>query len=77
MTEGTPPDRRTRRRRATTAQHTPAPSERALRDLAGATPSQVGVQGALRARDVNRPTPADLAEAERDVQIVRRNWRPA
>jgi hypothetical protein len=30
----------------------------------------------LRARDVNRPTEEDLAEAERDVAIVRRNWQP-
>ncbi|WP_375493545.1 hypothetical protein [uncultured Jatrophihabitans sp.] len=53
-----------------------AGGERALRDLAGAGSSQLGVQGALRARDVNRPSTDDLAEAERDVQIVRRNWRP-
>jgi hypothetical protein len=36
----------------------------------------VGVEGALRARDVNRPTAAELAEAERTVVIVRRNWKP-
>jgi hypothetical protein len=34
------------------------------------------VSGALRARDVNRPTEADLAEAEREVAIVRRYWKP-
>jgi hypothetical protein len=39
--------------------------------------SQVGVSGALRARDVNRPTEQDLADAERDVVIVHRNWKPA
>jgi hypothetical protein len=47
-----------------------------LRDIVGAGRSQVGVSGALRARDVNRPTEDDLAEAERDVAIVRRNWKP-
>lgn len=51
-------------------------SERGLRDLVGAGRSQLGVSGALRARDVNRPTEDDLAEAERDVVIVRRNWKP-
>jgi hypothetical protein len=50
--------------------------ERGLRDIVGAGRSQVGVSGALRARDVNRPTADDLAEAERDVVIVRRNWKP-
>ncbi|MDT4981265.1 MAG: hypothetical protein QOG07_3144, partial [Pseudonocardiales bacterium] len=39
--------------------------------------SQLGVSGALRGRDVNRPTEDDIAEAERDVVIVRRNWKPA
>jgi hypothetical protein len=34
------------------------------------------VSGALRARDVNRPTDDDLVEAERNVVIVRRNWKP-
>jgi hypothetical protein len=34
------------------------------------------VSGALRARDVARPGPAELAEAERSVQLVRRQWQP-
>jgi len=51
-------------------------NERGLRDLAGSGRSMLGVDGALRARDVNRPTEDDLAEAERDVVIVRRHWRP-
>jgi hypothetical protein len=50
--------------------------ERSLRDIVGAGRSQVGVSGALRARDVNRPTDEDLAEAEREIDIVRRNWQP-
>jgi hypothetical protein len=53
-----------------------ASAERGLRDIVGAGRSQLGVSGALRARDVNRPTAQDLAEAERDVDIVRRNWKP-
>jgi len=53
-----------------------ASGERGLRDLVGAGRSQVGVSGALRARDVNRPTDDDLAEAERDLVIVRRHWKP-
>jgi len=51
-------------------------TERGLRDLVGAGRSQLGVDGALRARDVNRPTEQDLAEAEQEVVIVRRNWKP-
>jgi len=46
-------------------------------DIIGGGTSQLGVSGALRGRDVNRPTEDDLAEAERDVVIVRRNWTPA
>ncbi len=52
-------------------------NERGLRDLVGSGPSQLGVSGALRGRDVNRPTQQDIAEAERDLQIVRRNWQPS
>ncbi|MDT0260467.1 hypothetical protein [Jatrophihabitans lederbergiae] len=51
-------------------------SEHGWRDLAGNTPSQVGVQGALRARDVARPRPEDVAAAERDVVVIRRQWQP-
>jgi hypothetical protein len=52
------------------------PSERGLRDLVGAGPSQLGPVRAMRARDANRPTAADLAEAEQDLAIVRRHWKP-
>jgi hypothetical protein len=52
------------------------PAERGLRDLVGAGKSQLGVSGALRGRDVNRPTEQDLAEAEQNVVIVRRHWQP-
>jgi hypothetical protein len=50
--------------------------ERGLRDLVGAGRSQLGVSGALRGRDVNRPTDEDIAEAEEKVVLVRRNWKP-
>ncbi len=50
--------------------------DRGLRELVGNTPSQLGPVGALRGRDVNRPTEDDLAAAERDVVVVRRHWTP-
>jgi hypothetical protein len=53
------------------------PGEHGLADLVGGGRSQLGVSGALRGRDVNRPTDDDIAEAERDIVIVRRNWKPA
>ena len=52
-----------------------ASADRGLREIVGAGPSQLGVSGALRGRDVKRPTADDLAAAERDVVIVRRHWR--
>jgi hypothetical protein len=51
-------------------------AERGWRDLAGNTPSQVGVDGALRARDVARPESEHLERAEREVLVVRRQWQP-
>jgi len=53
-----------------------AEGERNLRGIVGPGSSQVGVVGAMRARDAARPTAADLAEAERDVVIVRRHYVP-
>ena len=50
--------------------------ERGLRGLVGSGSSQVSVGAALRARDAARPTEADLAEAEQNLSIVRRNWLP-
>lgn len=52
------------------------PNEHGLRDLVGAGRSQLGVSGALRGRDVNRPTEQDVAEAEESLVIVRRHWQP-
>jgi hypothetical protein len=51
-------------------------TERGLRDIVGAGPSQLGPVRAMRARDANRPTAADLAKAEQEVELVRRNWKP-
>jgi hypothetical protein len=51
-------------------------SERGLRGLVGSGSSQVSVSAALRARDGSRPSDEDLAEADRDLTIVRRNWLP-
>jgi len=53
-----------------------ADSERGLRGLVGSGPTQVGVQAAMRARDASRPTEEELAAADADVVIVRRNWQP-
>ena len=65
-TEAKPPNKRRRT----------DPTERGLRDLVGAGPSQLGPVRAMRARDANRPTAEDLTEAEQDVAIVRRHWKP-
>jgi hypothetical protein len=50
--------------------------ERGLRGLVGSGSSQVSVGAALRARDAARPTDAQLADAEQNLAIVRRNWTP-
>jgi len=54
----------------------PRDAEGGLRELIGGGKSQLGVDKALRGRDVNRPTDADLDAAERDIAIVRRHWTP-
>jgi hypothetical protein len=51
-------------------------AERGLRGLVGSGSSQVSVGAALRARDAARPTEAQLAEADQNLPIVRRNWTP-
>jgi hypothetical protein len=43
--------------------------------LTGGGPSIVGVSGGMRARDVSRPRPKDLARAEKTV-VVKRNESP-
>jgi hypothetical protein len=51
-------------------------TERGLRGLVGSGSSQVSIGAALRARDAARPADADLAEAEKRLVVVRRNWVP-
>ena len=46
-----------------------------LDHLAGGGGSRTGEAGATRAREVSRPTPADLARAERTV-VLKRAYRP-
>lgn len=40
-----------------------------MQGLTGSGRSRVGVQGAMRARDVSRPSAEDIAEAERTVIV--------
>jgi len=47
--------------------------ESAAAVLSGTGPSQLGISGSMRARDVSRPTDDDVAEAERLVQV---SYRP-
>jgi hypothetical protein len=47
--------------------------ERGSGGLAGGGPSQLGAEGAMRARDVSRPTDADVEKAEASVEI---SYRP-
>ncbi|WP_438865781.1 hypothetical protein [Paractinoplanes atraurantiacus] len=51
-------------------------AERGLRGLVGSGSSQVSVTAALRARDAARPTDEQLADADANLTIVRRNWVP-
>jgi hypothetical protein len=62
--------------RPTTRRRRGDPSERGLRDLVGSGPSQLGPVKAMRARDLNRPTDEDLADAQENVVLVRRHWKP-
>jgi hypothetical protein len=65
---GPAPKRKSRSRRTD--------AERSLRGIVGAGSSQVGVVGAMRARDAARPTAEELAAAERDLVIIRRHYVP-
>jgi hypothetical protein len=47
------------------------PDDRALDRLADRGPSRVGLDGAMRARDVSRPAAADRVRAERTVTVKR------
>ncbi len=50
--------------------------ETMLRGLVAPGPSALSPQTAMRARDVARPSAAELARAERELVMVRRNYRP-
>jgi hypothetical protein len=58
------------------AEGEPSANERGLRGLVGPGSSQVSPAAALRARDAARPRPEDLARAESELTIIRRNWSP-
>ncbi|HET7531286.1 MAG TPA: hypothetical protein VFJ98_10035 [Mycobacteriales bacterium] len=47
--------------------------EGAAAALTGGGPSQLGIEGSMRARDVSRPRPSDVASAEKLVQV---SYRP-
>lgn len=51
-------------------------SERALRGLEGGRDTQISTTDAMRAREWAAPSADDLAEADRDVVLVRRHYRP-
>ena len=62
-----PPQRRSR----------PARSDDAhVASLSGGGPSQLGIDGSMRARDVSRPSVEEIADAERLVQVSYRQPRP-
>lgn len=50
--------------------------ERSARGLVDSGPSRIRRDQAMRARDIDRPTEADLADAEDSLQVVHRNWKP-
>ncbi|MDX6224054.1 MAG: hypothetical protein QOE64_430 [Frankiales bacterium] len=52
------------------------PDESALRGLVGSGPSQLGVSGAMRVRDVLRLTPEDIELAESRVVVKHAVARP-
>lgn len=51
-------------------------SDRGLRGLEASRSTQVSATAAMRAREYAAPTAEDLADAERDVQLVRRKYVP-
>jgi hypothetical protein len=54
----------------------PGRADRGLRGLETVRSSQLTPVEAMRAREYGRPTAKDLADAERDVVLVRRNYVP-
>jgi hypothetical protein len=81
-----PPTHRQRRRRTDPKPATPEPQrdnesrrrtgDRGLRGLETVRSTQLSPVDAMRAREYGRPSPEDLAQAERDVVVVRRNYVP-
>lgn len=74
-----PPDRKPASRsadRRSDADRRRSGSERALRGLEGGRDTQISTTDAMRAREWATPTAEDLAEADRDLVLVRRNYRP-
>ena len=51
----------------------PAAGDEATAGLTGGGPSQLGVNGSMRARDVSRPREVDIEQAEQLVQV---SYRP-
>ncbi|WP_106350281.1 hypothetical protein [Antricoccus suffuscus] len=51
-------------------------NERGVRALIASGPSQIPRITTMRTRDINRPTDEEIAAAESEVEIVRRNWKP-
>ncbi|MFI5954948.1 hypothetical protein [Cryptosporangium sp. NPDC051539] len=77
--------RRRERRRRNSAEAEEAPvrrvpdgpeADKVLRSLVGAGPSQLRPDAAMRARDASRPTDEDIADAEQNLVIVRRQYVP-
>src|SRR5690349_16970283 len=62
--------------RAPEAPVEPREADKVLRGLVGAGPSQLSLDAALRARDASRPSDDDLADAEQNLTIVRRQYVP-
>lgn len=62
--------------RPTDADRRRSGSERALRALEGGRDTQISTTDAMRAREWATPTAEDLAEADRDLVLVRRNYQP-
>jgi hypothetical protein len=51
----------------------PGGDDASVAQLTGGGPSQLGVDGSMRARDVSRPRDEDVADAEEIVQV---SYRP-
>lgn len=50
--------------------------ERQWRELAGTGRTQVSASSAVRARDADQPTAQELEQAEAELVLQRRHWKP-